>query len=191
MGCRGQYREGAMTLPATLKDAEALIYAREDARYFRERGIDLLGINIRIFESEDGQMFAREMLKWIAYRHVDNLMTVVSWARQGWTLADEALREMYREMTDRGEFSTYLNSYMMEVARGQIRCLPGQRKESHFFRDVIIATMIEAIAEKFDLNPTRNQVTQRTSSACSIVAEVLGMSEPAVVKIWRAMKKYL
>jgi hypothetical protein len=183
-----RHQGGGVNLPATLEQAQAINFVRETVRHFREHDISEI-INVRAFESESGRRFAREIMKQFAARHVDNTMLVADWARQGWTLADEALRQLFRELTDRGETSVYLSAYVMEVTRGQIRHRPAPRAESQYFRNVIIVSMIIDLVEKFDLKPTRNPTTQRKLSACSIVAEVLGMSEPAVVAVWLRTKK--
>jgi hypothetical protein len=119
-------------------------------------------------------------------------MAMADWARKGWGLADEALRQMFREMTERGETSATLNYYMMEVSRGQIRHGPGPRVESQYFRDVVVAMIVGQIVDKFALNPFRNTTTRRKPSACSIVAEAVGgmMTEDVVGAIWKRMKKY-
>ena len=51
-------------------------------------------------------------------------------------------------------------------------------------RNLSIAQVIEAIVRGTGLKPTRNREQRNVDSACSIVAEVFGLTEPTVEKAW-------
>jgi hypothetical protein len=60
----------------------------------------------------------------------------------------------------------------------------GPQKHGNFLRDIAICVVISKTAEKFRLKPTRSRYSTKPSG-CSIVAQVLKMSESTVVDIWR------
>jgi hypothetical protein len=47
-------------LPATLRDAEALNFARDEVQYFRDHRLNLIFDEVSVFENEDGRRVARE-----------------------------------------------------------------------------------------------------------------------------------
>jgi hypothetical protein len=119
-------------------------------------------------------------------------MNAVEFARAGWTLAYEALRELILEYLDRREpLPTYLAAFAMAVAAGdRFRRMPARRKSDNIMRDLIITFVVRFVSERFALRPTRNPAAHRRPSACSIVTDalrlegVLAIAESGVNKIW-------
>jgi hypothetical protein len=50
--------------------------------------------------------------------------------------------------------------------------------------------VVENLMKKFGLKPTRNRASKRPS-ACSIVAQVVGLSEAALVALWQRLGRHL
>lgn len=175
-------------LPLNVEDAEAIQYARQMVDRLKNSRFDFMGTeDIAALNKESGRRMVRDMLKRFGYKHVDNRAIIADYARDGWGTADEALREMWREMSSKGETCHYLNAYIADVTRGAIKRSPGQRKEDNFFRDVGVTALIIELMDRYGLRPTRNPTTQKRLSACAIVAQTMGMSEPAVVAIWHRL----
>ncbi len=178
-------------LRATLVEAEALAFARAELDWLRDNPIRMFGVDVRFLDTDDARRFVRQAMKDHALRHPTNMMKICDYARAGWDLADEALRELIIEFQDRREpLPTYLASYSMEVMRGGFRHASGPKKADHLFRDIALMVVVENVAKKFGLNPTRNRASKRPS-ACSIVASAVGLSEAAIVKIWQRLGRYL
>ena len=178
-------------LPATYVEAEAVAFARAEIAWFRDNPVSLFGIDVNFLDAGDNRRFARHAVKTHALAHPLNMMKTADYARAGWDLADEALREAIIEFLDRGEpMPTYLASYNMEVARGGFRHVPGPKKADNFFRDLALMMVVEKLVEKFGLKPTRNRASKRPS-ACSILAQAIGLSEPAIVALWQRLGRHL
>jgi hypothetical protein len=182
----------AMTLPATLLEAEAVAFARRRIAFARSGKLKLFGVEPGAwFEKGESQRACRLMLREVILRDVTNLMDAVELARAGYELWEECLRELILEYKNRGKtMPTYLAAFDMELTRG-IRHKAGRRRDNDLARDLIIGHTVGMVAERFGLRPTRNYTSRRVS-ACSIVAaalrlEGLAMSEANVNQIWKAM----
>ena len=189
----GEASQAPMTsqLPTTLIEAEAVAFARAEIDWYRDNPIPMFGIDVRFLDRDDARRFARHTVKTHALHHPTNMMMICDYARAGWDLADEALREAIIEFLDRGELlPTYLASYNMEVARGGFRRASGPKKADNFFRDIALMAVVENVGKKFGFKPTRNLASKRPS-ACSIVAQAVGLSEPAIVAIWQRLGRWL
>lgn len=165
-------------LPANIEDAKALIYAREIMRG-QVDGYDW-------FDSSDNNRFFRDQIKLLANLQPTFLIQTVEDARNGWTVAHEALREMILEhQNSRQPMPTYLEAYAMYlVENGVPKKLPGQRKEANILRDIAITCSVLMVSERFNMRPTRNPTTKKRASGCSIVAEASGLTESDVISIW-------
>jgi hypothetical protein len=178
-------------LPVRLLEAEAEAFARAEIAWFRDNPVSLFGIDVKFLDEDDNRRFARHTVKNHALAHPLNMMKTADYARAGWNLADEVLRELIIEFMDRGEpMPTYLASYNMEVARGGFRRPPGPNKADKFLRDIAMMMVVQELVKKFALKPTRNRASKRPS-ACSIVAQVVGLSEPAIVALWQRLGRVL
>jgi hypothetical protein len=165
---------------AALREADVVAFARAEIACLRNNPVD----GVRVLDQGDNRRYSRQIMKALALAHPLHLMEIADYARAGWTLADEALRELIVEFLDRGEsMPTYLAAYNMELARGNIRHPPGPRKEDRFLRDLALVVVMEIVAGRFGLNPTRS--SSRRPSAASVVAKAAQMSESAVVTLWR------
>lgn len=175
-------------LPATIQEAEALAYARE--LHVRHVEIPMFGVAYDWKSDDAGRQFARDIIKRLAQHRPEHMIEMVERARQGLSVADEALRQLILEYQDRNEkMPTYLASYAMDIVAGfKPRRRPAQRRETHFFRDIRIAVFVLLVSERFNLRPTRSPTSSR-ESGCSIVATVIGMNEAAVVSIWTRISR--
>jgi hypothetical protein len=172
------------TLPV---EAKALAFARDMVAVIRDQKISVFGMELSWFDKGDNRRLARQIMKSWAH-HDPTQQAVADWARSGWDLADEALRELIIEFSDRREpLPTYLSAYSMDVARGGFRRPRGRKKSDHVLRDIAITMMVAAVIERFGLDATGR--SPRRCSASSIVAEALGeaniaRSYQAVAAIW-------
>jgi hypothetical protein len=167
-------------LPNTYVEVAAVEYARDHLALFRDEGW---------FDKDDSRYFAMQAMKTVALAGPEQMMTVVSYARQGWDLAHEALKELMLEFESAGQQKpTPLANYNMEIIGGFTpKHIPGAKKQDYFFRDIVIAITVFRVAKEFSLKYTRNRYASRPC-ACSIVAKAMPMlSEEGVKAIW---KKY-
>ena len=178
-----------MNLPS-VHEAQ-LDFARLEILSWRDEPVSVFGMSLCWFDKLDNRRLAREVLKRTASASPERIMVVVDWAKQGWDLADEALRELIVEYLDRGErLPTYLRAYAMDVAAGPTRRLRGQKKSDNFLRDIAITITVDRLCKSYGLKPTGRSA--RHKSACAIVAEALSstpgvanLSEKGVAEIWR------
>jgi hypothetical protein len=79
---------------------------------------------------------------------------------------------------------------ILEDYRRRISPKRGQKAEKNALRDRYIVRVIKGVCSTFGFKPTRNRVTRKRESGCSIVAKVLAkngldrLNEEAVAKIW-------
>ena len=154
------------------REIDALAFARQQVIWLRDNEINLLGDDVLPFSTESSQAFALRRLKTHALKHPLHMMWLVDGARAGWRLADQALRELIIEYTDRGEqLPTYLGGYNMDLARGGPRHLGGPEKADTTVRDIMIALIVAQTAQRFGLRPTGRSPSGQ--SACEIVGKAL------------------
>lgn len=180
-----------MTEIMSPRDNAALAFAREKLLQMRDERLDAFaGIEAAWLDKADNRTFAVEMMKRYAMGSPANLMNLVDYARQGWGLADRALRELILEYINRGQMlPTYLAAYNMEIVQQRPPRRPAREKADYFLRDIAITSLIIVLIDRFGLTPYG-----RHSSACSIVAEALGavkinMNYKAVAEVWRRYGK--
>ena len=81
-------------LPATYAEVAAVEYARDHLALFRDDRVEIAGMNLAWLDKGDNRYFAIQTMKAVALAGPEQLMTIVDYARQGWDLAHEALREL-------------------------------------------------------------------------------------------------
>ena len=87
-------------LPATYFEAvkpEALAFARKEISWSRHNKLPILGVPINWFDKTDGRMLALQAMKAVAMRDTPGMMAAVDYAKQGWDLAQEALKDILLE----------------------------------------------------------------------------------------------
>jgi hypothetical protein len=189
-------------LPATFAEAEAsllkteaLAYAREFVRMIcDEQIVSYFGLPLFWFEKPDSQRLVRQFMKEMA-QTPQGMMDLCNLARTGWSLADEAARELIQDHSHRREdMPPTLAAYNMEIVdpRRAYRRLPSPKKSDNFLRDMAIVAGVGDVCARFGLKPTRQRASRRDRlSGCSIFAEALTLErvavigESAVVEIWR------
>jgi hypothetical protein len=169
-----------MKLLSTHVEAEALEYARGHLALFRDDGW---------FDKDDTRYFAVQALKTVALAGHEQMMTVVSYARQGWDLAHKALEELILDFEGAGlgqQRPIPLVNYNMEIVGGFIpKRVPGAKKVDNIFRDIVIALTVFRVAKRFGFKYTRDRYAPRPC-ACSIVAQAIPMlTEEGVKAIWK------
>ena len=178
-------------LPMTLKEVEALEFARATFAEWRSRGNPWS--DDCVFTSEASRAFLRHFLRRAALEHPIHMMHVIAWARTNDPDVKDVLATLIIEFKSRGEsLPTELAAYDMEMWRDSLsnspRKLPARKKKNNLLRDIFIAMLIADVCTRFGLNPTRR--SQHRESGCSIVAMALvevnmQLGEAAIVAIWQ------
>jgi hypothetical protein len=183
------------TLPATLLEAEAIDFARKHIAFVRSGKLKLFGVASGAwFEMGESQRACRLMLRELMLRDVTILIDAVTFARAGYEMFEECLRELILEFQNRGEeMPVYLAAFAMELTRGiQYSRKAGRHRSDNTVRDIIIGMIVGRVAIQFNLRPKRNFASRRRASASSIVAaalelEGMAMSEANVRRMWETM----
>jgi hypothetical protein len=112
-------------------------------------------------------------------------------ARDGLSVADEALREIIVEHKERDEkLLTSLRAYDIEIMQTRRRRRGGWDTTEVVLRNLAILCVIADACQAFGLPPTRSRASRRHGvSGCYIAARALeeerqAISESAVVKAW-------
>ena len=188
-----------MTLPAITYDQavgiHGLPFAREEVAWFRHNKLPIFGVPINWFDKDDARKFALETLRAVAMRDTPSMMAVVDFAKQGWDLAQDVLKNILLDFDNYDvEPPNYLKVYRMDLIDGRVQQRQGKSRSDDFFRDIAVVVTIRKVCEKFGVKPTRYDGSPR-QSGCSIVsaalrAEGITLQESAVVTIWGRYKRY-
>lgn len=160
------------------------------------RGLEPAGADYPFFQGYAplapafGPALVRAQIKQWAQFHVLNMSEACSMARAGWDVADQAVRELIAEYTDRGDrLPTPLAAYNIEILSRLPPHRPkGQKKTAHVMQDIFIAVMVGELIGYHGLKPTRRQSSR--PSACSVVAQALrerrvrAITEKNVERVW-------
>jgi hypothetical protein len=178
-------------LPATLLEAEALMFARDFIAKHKEAG--------GVFHPDFNRIYGKDYMKSFAQFHPFGADEIVYCAENGSKEADLALRELIAESVDRGEkLPAVLAAYNVRIInpmREAKKKKSGPGRAENFFRDVGITILVMALMDRFKLRPNRNSESRRPSrrpSASSIAAAALTEAKIDIVfgfkgveKVWR------
>jgi hypothetical protein len=193
-------------LPATLEDAEmaavedeAVARARRYVHKLKSGEISAQPLELRDSEgAAQWSWFGRENSRaWIKARLKASAVNpqlasfVCGLARDGLSVADEALREIIVEHKERDEkLLTSLRAYDIEIMQAGRRRRGGWNTTKVVLRNLGIVCVIADICHAFGLPPTRSRASQRHGlSGCYIAARALeeeceAISESVIVKAW-------
>jgi hypothetical protein len=142
------------------------------------------------FGRENSRVWVKARLKALAV-NPQRASYVCGLARAGWTVADEALREIIVEYKEHDEkLFTSLRDYDIEITQSAGRPSRGGWTAEAVLRDLAIAMVVADACHAYDLHPTRSRGPKRHGlSGCAIAAAALyqenvAVSEPAVVRVW-------
>ncbi len=177
---------------AVIIEEEALAYAQEMLNRYHGGGNPWSPASP--LTAEAGRATMRHLYRQAALLHPITRMNVIVAARNGDTAARDVLNTLIIEMkSDRRALPTELENYTMEVLAGGLHQPPGPRRKDKLLRDLVIALVVAAVCDRYQLAPTRNTASRgrpaARRSACSIVAEALGgvrvpLGEKAVEAVW-------
>jgi hypothetical protein len=182
-------------LPATINEARAVQHVADWLAWARSNKLDVLGVNVGFLDRDDGRRFAKEQMKRFAAFHVDNRLVMMTCAREGDGLAQEALLELWRESNSLGLRCDFLNAYIAETQINPPRRSSGESQQAHLFRDIALVALVADLQKPpFNLRPTRGLAVRTkggSPSGCSVVASQFGLGEDSVDKIWKRLKSHL
>jgi hypothetical protein len=201
-------RAGLLAKPQDAKTtalrAAAVAHARRHVCRLKSGEISAQPLGLR--DSEDAapwSWFGRENSRdWVKARLKADALNpqrssyVCRFARAGWTVADEAIREIIVEYKERDEkLLTSLRAYDIEITQSAGRPRPGGWTAEVILRDLAIAMVVADVCRAFELHPTRSRGPKSHGlSGCAIAAaaldrESVAVSEPAVVKVWTRYRR--
>jgi hypothetical protein len=185
-------------LPATFEDA-AVAHARRHVCRLKSGEISAQPLELRDSEGaapwswfgrENSRAWVKARLKALAV-NPQRTSFVCGLARDGLSVADEALREVIVEHKERDEkLLVSLRAYDIEITRAGRRRRRGWDTTEVVLRDLAMACVVAEVCHAFDLPPTRSRASRRHRlSGCYVAARALSeereaISESAVVKAW-------
>ena len=105
-------------LPATFNEAEARAWAHKALTLFKEKPAEIFGEYIHPFDAAECRLLTVDLLKDFALIDTEHMMQLVSWAREGIGLAQDAAQQLINEFDNRGiETPTILKAYGMDLIR--------------------------------------------------------------------------
>jgi hypothetical protein len=174
-------------LPASFEEAAALEFVRQEMDYWRRHKLPLPFWDdaVDVFDQADARRLARERFKDAARSDACNMMVVVEWARAGWDIAQDVLRDLILEYENTGRPKpTYLAAYNMEIVAGwQPPRISGPKRGDQIFRDILIVSLVGRVHEIFRLPLTAS--SRRRRSCCAVVGEGFSLGEETVRGIWK------
>ena len=193
-------------LPATLEDAEmadveakAVARARRYVRRLNSGEISAQPLELRDSEAaapwswfgrENSRAWVKTRLKALA-ANPQRASFVCGLARNGLSIAAEALREIIVEHKERDEkLFTSLRAYDIEIMQTRRRPRGGWDTTEVILRNLAMVMIIRDVCDAFDLPPTRSRASRRHGlSGCYVAARALeeereAISESAVVQAW-------
>ena len=190
-------------LPATLEGAAvktaAVAHARRHVRRLKSGEISAQPLELRDsegaapwswFGQENSRAWVKARLKALAVIP-QRAAFVCGLARDGVSVADEALREIIIEHKERDEkLLLSLRAYDIEIMQAGRRRRGGWDTTEVVLRNLAIASVIAYVRPAFGLPPTRSRASRRHGlSGCYIASRALqeeheAISESAVVKAW-------
>jgi hypothetical protein len=193
-------------LPATLEAAvetAAVAHARRHVRRLKSGEISAQPLELLDSESvAPWSWFGRENSRaWVKARLKARLRAsaanpqlasfVCGLARDGVSLADEALREIIIEHKERDEkLLVSLRAYDIEITKAGRRRRGGWDTTEVILRNLAIASVVADVCRAFGLPPTRSRASRRHGlSGCYIASRALeeereAISEASVARTW-------
>jgi hypothetical protein len=181
-------------------EAKAVAYGRRHVRRLKSGEISAQPLERRDSEgAAPWSWFGRENSRaWVKARLMadagdpQRASYVCRLARDGLSVADEALREIIVEHKERDEkLFTSLRAYDIEIMRTGRRPRGGWDASELVLRDLSIVQIVRAVCDAFDLPPTRSRASRRDNllsgcyiTSCALREEGEAISESAVVKAW-------
>jgi hypothetical protein len=189
-------------LPATLEDAvevKAVARARRHVRRLKSGEISAQPLELRDsegaaawswFGGENSRAWTKARLKALALIP-QRASFVCGLARDGVSVADEALREIIVEHKERDQkLSTSLRAYDIEVTQGVGRRRGGRDTTEVVLRNLAIVSVVADVCRAFGLPPTRSRTSRHDGlSGCYIASRALkeereAISEASVARTW-------
>jgi hypothetical protein len=174
-------------LPQTSVKADAIEFARQGIKYYRENPLRLYGVPVHVLDPIESRRHAIIYLKRQALSDTAWMIEIVRYAREGWDLAQGAMHELINEFENHFQpLPGYLAAYSIDLREGNLsNRISGPKRVDKLFRDWALCVIVARVIQKFGLKPTRNRAYPHQPCACAIVAEAVFMSERRIEKIWQ------
>jgi len=175
--------------------AAAAEYANQQIAWYRDNPIVLFGREIKFLDKASARGFAEHVINSLIVHNPSERAKLIRDARSGlWPFADKQLRYVIAKKIELGEaLPSDLREYTVDMVSGPQR-MRGQQKADLFFRDIAVTIVVEALRDKFGINPTANYTGRLKGqvSGCQIVGRALGvagmaMNYDSVAKVWERL----
>lgn len=189
-----------MTLPVAI---EEIAYARKLVIEYRERLILPGIVDHPMLTPEGSHQFWQRVLQVRAIRKTSAMLSIIADARAGCEDSDEAMRGLANQYMNHHQLPPVpLLNYVMEYNAGYRPSRRGRKRPANHTRNIAIVFMVEDVAAKFTLRPTRNWKSHspaRRPSACAVIAAALALEMPgallkpterAIEKAWEKFAFY-
>jgi hypothetical protein len=168
----------------------ALDFAKGRAQRMREEPFELFGAQVRLSPWGDGEgerYAAHHFAAGLARGWIDPTQAEQE-ARGGDPLFCGALM-MLAGAELRGELilAEPLRSAVVAILTAPPKLRAGWKRETNFFRDIAIVTLVQEVCEGFALKPTGEGRARQ--SGCAIVGRALGMNYETVRAVWKRLGK--
>jgi len=158
------------TLPAPTHVAEALAHARQRLEELRHKP---WSAGLSILHPDAGELFARQVIKVRAMSGAMGMKLVIDLARAGWDEAHAALSELVVELKHhRLALPPALHQYATDALFRHPHRSRGRRKSKNVLQDVMFASLMDELVQKFGLHPTRRADALRDSAGDVLVIAV-------------------
>jgi hypothetical protein len=181
-------------LPETMEEAQARAFAREWIARVAAPGYFDSGEGA--FDPAGAHGWVRQLIRLEIEAHPLQAAMIVEYAVLGSAAADQVLRELIAERTERNEpLGAVLGGYNIRLMNLDTNThhRHGKSQVDNLVADIVIATLVLQLVERFGIRPTRKSAWR--PCACSIVAEVMAELHlyrgdwEAVQKVWNRYQR--
>lgn len=145
-------------------------YAARRVADLRTKPIEIFGQPVRFLDTGDGERFAAH-----AVAHLISLGMIES--------------EQAREFARRGDPLFQHALGLLGMAERPRKLQHGRKRETNYFRDIVIVMLVQELQEGFEIKPTSSAKDGQEGCGCGIVAAEMGMTYDAACAVWKRLGK--
>jgi len=172
-------------------ECEALAFARQFIADERATGsFDNWGVSV--FDKDGGTVLISRLINMLINGDLRHALVVIDWARDGFWLADTAIRNVCDEHIRHGlPIPPLLTEYYLAKPVSRPR---GGDKTKNILSDLFLVTLVMTLCERFGLKETRSAYSRRKESACSVASRAAtesGLHRGGESALNKIVKRYL